>query len=493
MKASFPWLFRLVLMLLGSLSLPTFAAERPNILFVLTDDQGWPTLGCYGSNRVATPRLDRFASEGVRFTQAYAMPQCTPTRAALMSGQHTARTGMWHVLPWYGLPWAPVEEPVWREQYPREWPTLPKALRAAGYRTGMGGKWHLTTGPDGGYDSLKPAAGAAYGFDYVAPPGATTANEGDKWVNHLTDAAIGFMRENRERPWFFYLAHHTLHAKFSAPDEMVAAQRTAGAPESGMHNATYLAMIAHLDESFGRLMTALEETQQAEKTLVVFMSDNGGFDTNYALPKPGADETVRLEPATEAFDNAPLRAGKGFPYEGGLRVPCLVRWPGHAKAGAVCETPIHVVDWMPTLLEAAGAPAPDGHALDGVSFGPLLAGQEIAPRALYWHMPLYDLRWAATPCAVIREGDWKLIEYFGDRFDETMQYRRGRHLELFNLRDDLSEARNAAPGQPARAREMSERLHAWLQSSGARVPGENPHFDKARMFEETRVKPAWVR
>jgi uncharacterized sulfatase len=459
------------------------AAPRPNILFILTDDQGWATLGCYGSKKVPTPNLDRLAGEGVRFTDAYVMPQCTPTRAALLTGQHTARNGMWHVIPWYGLPWARMQEPAFREQLPREWPTLPKELRKAGYRTGMAGKWHLTTGADGDYTHLR--AGDAHGFDYVAPRGAGTQNEGDKWVDHLTDSAIGFIREGKDKPWFFYLAHHTLHGVVSAPPELVKKHREAGAPESGMFNATYLAAIEHLDTSIGRLMAALDETKQRENTLIVFLSDNGGLDTNYNTNTNG-----QLTIKTQEFDNAPLRAGKGSPYEGGIRVPCLVRWPASVKAGQVCSTPVHVTDWMPTLLAAAGRDT-GTPACDGINVMPLLRGETLPERPLYFHMPLYDLRWAATPCAVIREGDWKLIEHFGDSFDENLRYQPGRKLELFNLREDLGESQNLASTEKARAEAMSAKLRTWLESIPTPIPGENPHFDAKRQFEETKTKQAW--
>lgn len=470
----------------------SFAAKpRPKILFILTDDQGWATLGCYGSKQVPTPNLDRLASEGVRFTDAYVMPQCTPTRAALLTGQHTARNGMWHVIPWYGLPWARMQEPAFREQLPREWPTLPKLLRKAGYATGMAGKWHLTSGADGDYVQLR--AGDAHGFEFVAPRGPGTQNEGDKWVDHLTDSAISFIRERRETPWFFYLAHHTLHGVVSAPPELVKKHRAAGAPESGMFNATYLAAIEHLDTSIGRLMAALDETKQRENTVVVFLSDNGGLDTNYNTSTSG-----QLEIKTQEFDNAPLRSGKGSPYEGGIRVPCLLRWPASVKAGQTCSTPVHVTDWMPTLLKVAGALAPSDSAkaettFDGTDISPLLRGETLPARPLYFHMPLYDLRWAATPCSVIREGDWKLIEHFGDSFDASLRYQPGRKLELFNLRDDLSESRDLATAEKARAEAMSAKLHAWLKSIPAPIPAENPHFDPYRQFEETKTKQTWNR
>jgi len=474
-------------------SAAAFASEsRPNFLVILTDDQGWPTLGCYGSKLVPTPHLDRLAAGGVRFTDAYVMPQCTPTRAALLTGQHTARNGMWHVIGWYGYPWARIAEPPFREQLPREWPTLPKALKAAGYTTGMAGKWHLTTGADGDYTHLRE--GAAHGFDFVAPRGPGSQNEGDKWVDHLTDAAIGFIRGQREKPWFFCLAHHTLHGVVSAPEELVKKHRAAGAPESGKFNATYLAAIEHLDTSIGRLLAALDETGQAENTFVLFLSDNGGVDTLLATPGMSGDPfdgTTPLRVKTQEFDNAPLRSGKGSAYEGGIRVPCLVRWPAVVKAGQDCRTPVHVTDWMPTLLAAAGSTPAKDHLIDGVNLLPLLQGGSIPDRPLFFHMPLYDLRWASTPCAVIREGDWKLIESFGDSFDADLRYRPGRKLELFHLGDDLGETRDLSATEPARAAAMSERLHEWLRSIPATIPGENPHFDPARMLEETKDKQAW--
>ena len=194
--------------------------------------------------------------------------------------------------------------------------------------------------------------------------------------------------------------------------------------------------------------------------------------------------------ANRAFDSAPLRAGKGSPYEGGIRVPCLVRWPASVKAGQVCSTPVHVTDWMPTLLATAGRDT-SAPACDGINLMPLLRGGTLPERPLYFHMPLYDLRWAATPCAVIREGDWKLIEHFGDSFDENLHYQPGRKLELFNLRADLSESQNLASTEKARAEAMSAKLHTWLESIPTPIPGENPHYDPKPQFEETKTKQAW--
>ncbi|MCB1235769.1 MAG: sulfatase [Verrucomicrobiae bacterium] len=483
---------------------PTNGAEKysaipspPNILFILTDDQGWPTLGSYGNERVPTPHLDRLAAEGMRFTDAYVMPQCTPTRAALLTGRHSARSGMWHVIPWYGYPWAPVSEPAFTESLSRESFTVAKGLKTAGYTTACIGKWHLTEARDGNYVALKPESAPFFGFDEApVPPDWSYHKQGDKGVAWLTDRALDFIGRHRDRPWFVYLAHHTIHGPVVAPEEIVAKYRALGAPEAGPHNATYLAAIEILDTGSGRLLEGLERLGEASETLVVFLSDNGGVDTLYdATPfTTGSGKLDRLQIGERQFSNSPLRAGKGSPYEGGIRVPCLVRWPGVVPEGAVNSTPIHVVDWLPTLLEAAGAEIPPSAVVDGQSLVPLLRRSgSLPPRPLFWHLPLYDLRWGATPCAVVREGDWKLIEYFGDRFDRRGNYVPGAALELFNLKSDLGESLNLADTESARAASLRKTLRAWLDSIPAEIPGPNPHRDSDRPFAETKEKQPWNR
>jgi arylsulfatase A len=483
----------LVALLLSATAAPAAQpAARPNVLFILTDDQGWSTLGCYGGTRVATPHLDRLAADGARFTQAYVTPQCTPTRAALLTGQHPARTRMWHVIPWYGYPWAPVAEPAFREHLPRDAFTLAKGLRAAGYVTGMAGKWHLTTNDDGNYVRLTPPAGPHYGFDHVAPPGPGSQNEGDKHVDHLTAEAIKFIDANRARPWFFLLAHHTLHGRVSAPPDLVAKYRANGAPAAGHFNATYLAAVEHLDTSVGRLVAALDERKLRDNTVVVFLSDNGGVGRQYD-PAPfttGGGVLDRLAVGLREYPNDPLRGEKGTLYEGGIRVPCLVRWPGAARAGLVCDAPVQATDWLPTLFEAAGARAPDGYPLDGRSLRPLLTGGTLPERSLYWYAPLYDLRWGATPAAAVRRGPFKLVEHFGDSFDDAGRYRPGRRVELYDLGADRGEATDLAARHPDRVKALRDDLHAFLQSVGAEVPGPNPRHDPTRPFLETRRKPA---
>ncbi|MCR9200878.1 MAG: sulfatase [Planctomycetaceae bacterium] len=468
--------------------------ERPNILFILTDDQGWTTPSCYGNTLVRTPALDRIASEGMRFTDAYVTPQCTPTRASLLTGQHTARNGMWHVIGWYGTPWAPIREPAFRLQLLPQQCRLPHQLKQAGYATGMGGKWHLTNSEHGHYVYLKQKSACLFGFDEVAPAGPGSQNDGDKWVDHLTDCAIDFIERHQSEPWFYYLSHHTLHNRVTAPDALVRRYARQGAPETGLHNATYLAAIEHLDHSVGRLLEKLDELNLSRRTVVVFLSDNGGIDTSFNLPQwddAPLDGSHPLTTKERQFDNAPLREGKGSVYEGGIRVPCLVRWPGEVPAGVTSEVPIHVVDWLPTLLSIAGQPVPDREAEDGVDLTPVLRGGSIPPRALYWYMPLYDLRWKSTPAAVIREGDFKLIEYFGDWYDARHAYHLGQRTELYNLKQDLSEQHNLAQTKPEVARQLRKKLLDWIASVPAEIPTMNPHHDGRRSLLETKERPSW--
>jgi arylsulfatase A-like enzyme len=279
-----------------------------------------------------------------------------------------------------------------------------------------------------------------------------------------------------------------------APKPLVEKYAAKGFPEIGLHNATYLAAIEHLDNSIGRLMTALDDRGLAGNTLVVFLSDNGGIDercnpTPFQSPAP---PPWKLEVDMREYDNAPLREGKGSMYEGGIRVPCIVRWPSVAQAGAVCDTPVHVVDWLPTLLAAAGASTPAKHAVDGLDLRPLLEGRTLAPRGLYWYLPFYEVRWKQTPCAMVRRGDYKLIEFFGDRFDLDGSYQQGRVVELYHLGDDPGEAENLAERMPELAEAMVQELHDWMASVPVPVPGPNSRYEPERGLFETREKPAWL-
>lgn len=445
----------------------TKRSEKPNIVLIFIDDMGWPAITSYGNEHVETVNIDRIASEGMKFTDAYVTPQCTPSRASLMTGQHTARNKMWHVIYGYYYPYARSEEPQFRINLPKEVYILPKALKDNGYVTGMMGKWHLTQNNYGYYTRMFERAKEHYGFDYVDPMTDPSEyhREGDKGVDYLTDLAIDFIEENKDTNFFVYLSHHTIHGKVLAPDDLVKRYLEKGYPEEGVFNATYLAAIEHLDNATGRLLDKLDELDLADETVVMFLSDNGGVDRE--------------------FDNAPLRWGKGSPYEGGIRVPFLVRWPGVIEAGLVCNTPVHVNDIYPTMVEIAGGKMKKDHLVDGKSIVSLIKQEGQWERnTLYWYMPLYDVQWGATPAAVIRKGKYKLISFFHDYVEKEHDFNYipiGR-VELYDLENDIGETNNLVDSLPDLAKEMEQKLYCWIMETGANVPGLNDNYIRDSVY-----------
>jgi len=440
------------------------APRRPNVIFILADDLGYTDLACYGSRYYETPNIDRLASQGIRFTAAYTCgPNCQPTRAALMSGQYGPRTGVYTVgsidrFNWRSRPLRPVDNVT---ELPLEKVTLAQALHGAGYATGMFGKWHLgEKGPyhpgRRGFDEAIVSAGVHFDFktnpEVAYPPGTYLAD-------FLTDKAVDFIRRHKDQPFFLYLPHFAVHAPHQARGDWIAHFKPKP-PVGGHRDPTYAAMIASVDESVGRIVALLDELKLADRTLVIFSSDNGGVG--------GYDrEGIRTEPGIT--DNAPLRGGKGMLYEGGIRVPYIFRWPGRIPEGSTCDQAITSVDLYPTLLEVAGAKRPAGYVLDGVSYARLLTsgGRERLDReAIYWHFPGYlgagPGQWRTLPVSVVRRGDWKLMEFLED----------GR-LELYNTREDIGEKNNLASKMPEKVRQMQEDLHRWRAAVGARMPGPN--------------------
>jgi arylsulfatase A-like enzyme len=436
-------------------------ADRPNVVFILADDLGYTDLASYGSRYNETPHLDRLAKEGVRFTHGYTCgPNCQPTRAALLSGQYGPRTGVYTVghidrFDWRSRPLRPVDNV---QALPLRTVTVAQALKAAGYATGMFGKWHL-----GQRDKRHPArrgfdeAIVSMGrhFDFVTDP-KVEYPKGTYLADFLTDKAIDFVRRHKDGAFFLYLPHFGVHAPHEAKPEWV--KKFKGKPAAGgHHDPTYAAMIASVDESVGRVVAELERLKLSEKTLVIFSSDNGGVG-GYARERLGTKRG-------DVTDNAPLRGGKGMLYEGGIRVPWVFRWPGKVPAGVVCEEPITSVDLYPTLLELAGAKAPAKQPLDGVSVVRVLTGakETLGRDALFWHFPGYlgqgPGRWRTTPAGAIRSGDWKLLEFFED----------GR-LELYNLRDDAGEKKNRKDDNPDLAKSLHAKLLAWRKEIGAPMP-----------------------
>ena len=438
-------------------------AVRPNIVFILVDDMGWADGGCFGSRFYQTPAIDSLARSGVRFTCAYAAcVVCSPTRAALMTGKYPARL---HITEW--IPGEPAPRnsrftlPDWQQHLPLQETTLATALKRLGYATAHIGKWHLGGGEflpqHQGFDTNIAGGETGHPASYFWPYGATNnehrvpglsargGRKGEYLTDQLTDEALKFIEANKERPFYLNFCHYAVHAPLMGKQELIdeAADRPGA---DGQSNKVYYAMLRSVDESVRRIVKKLDDLQLADHTLVVFTSDNGGA-VHFGRP-----------PATS---NSPLRNGKGSAYEGGLRVPLIVKMPGLTRPGTVCDTPVITMDFFPTLLELAGADRSAGRtALDGVSIVPLLRGQSQTPHPeLFWHYPHYWNGGKVSPYGVARVGEWKLI-----RFYET-----GRE-ELYHLNSDLSEEHDLAESNPAKRKELSARLDQWLKEVGAQLP-----------------------
>ncbi len=446
--------------LLLFVSASAFAADKPNIVFILADDLGYTDGSGYGSKYYETPNIDRMAQSGMKFTDGHTCgPNCQPTRAALMSGQYGPRTGIYTVggidrFNWQSRSLRPVDNVT---MLPLDKITIAQSLKNAGYATGMFGKWHL--GEDKphhpaqrGFDEAIVSMGVH--FDFKTNP-KTDYPKDEYLADFLTDKAIDFIRRHKDGPFFLYLPHFAVHAPHEAKKELIEKFKKK-TPVGGHNNPAYAGMIYSVDESVGRVLALLDELKLAENTLVIYSSDNGGVGGYHREGINAGDVT----------DNAPLRGGKGMLYEGGIRVPYVFRWPGKISEGAVCDQPITSVDLYPTLLEVAGAKPPPNYPLDGVSYLKVLTSggkAKLNRDAMYWHFPGYlgagKGSWRTLPGSAIRSGDWKLIEYFEDN-----------RLELYNLRDDLSERNNLAAKMPDKTKELHEKLLAWRREIKAPMP-----------------------
>lgn len=455
----------LAALLLG-LFVPGLAAvepvRRPNVVFVLADDLGARDLGCYGSTFHKTPNIDRLAKDGARFTDFYAAcPVCSPTRASIMTGRYPQRVNITDWLP--GRPDRPdqrLKRPVLNQQLPLEEVTVAEALKAAGYRTAHIGKWHLGGegfGPEKqGFDVNVAGDHTGTARSYFAPfrnkagsmPGLENAPEGEYLTDRLTAEAERFITANKGQPFFLYLSHYAPHTPLRAKPETLAKYK--GQPVHGRQShPAYAAMLESVDESVGRLVKALEDLKLSDNTIVIFTSDNGGLATLEGMP---------FAPT----NNAPYREGKGYLYEGGIRDPLIVKWPAAVKPGSTVGQLACSIDFFPTLADACGARADDRR--DGVSLLPALKGGRLADRALYWHYPHYANQ-GSKPGGAVREGDYKLIEFYED----------GRR-ELFDVRKDPSESRNLIAEKPAVANALAAKLDAWRKDVGAKMPTPNPDY-----------------
>lgn len=458
-------------------------SRKPNIIFALIDDMGWKDLGCYGSEFYETPNLDQLAEEGIRFTDAYAAcPVCSPTRASIMSGKYPANVG---VTDWIGAhAKGKLIDAPYIDHLPLSEKSIATSLKEGGYDTWHVGKWHL--GPKEYYPQHHGfdvnVAGCHFGSPYngfFSPYGMEhlpEGPEGEYLTDRLTDEAISLIKNKSDKPFFLNLSHYAVHTPIEAPQELIEKYQQKAAALGldqqepfvlGEHFPTehkkneqvtrrviqsdpaYAAMVENLDTNMGRIFKALDEIGEAENTIIIFTSDNGGLATAEGSPTC----------------NAPLNEGKGWMYEGGVREPLIVKWPGVIQSGTVTDVPVTSPDFYPTILEMAGLPLNPEQHQDGISITPVLKSESKLDReAIYWHYPHYGNQ-GGTPGSSMRMGDYKLIEFFED----------GR-VELYNLREDVSEERDLAREMPELAKEMQQKLQTWRESVGGLLPEKNPDY-----------------
>lgn len=463
------------------ISMTSHAETRPNIVLFLIDDLGWRDLSCQGSTFYRTPHIDRLAQQGARFTDAYAAcAVCSPTRAAILTGKYPARLLLTDWLPsgrWN--PKAKLREGRFVRALPVEEVTLAEALREAGYRTASIGKWHLGSEPFSlpehhGFDinigGNGNGAPGDYFFPYQGDWKIPTTGLRAKWnvladgkpgqylTDRLTDEAVKFIQDSRDQPFFLYFPHYGVHTPLQAKQQMIA--RYEQVPEGDRQGKpVYAAMVESIDQSVGRVLATLKELSLLDNTVVIFTSDNGGF--------------------YKATSNAPLRANKGAYYEGGIRVPLIVKWPGVIEPGQIIDEPVTSSDLYPTCLAAAGESQRPNQHCDGVNLLPLFRGQESLGRdAIFWHYPHYNRHPSSVPSSVIRKGDWKLIESFDPK-----------GIELYNLDEDLSESRNLATQKPELVNQLRQQLDAWRRDVDAEMMRPNPDYDpEVRMPNTSKRK-----
>lgn len=471
---------------------PVFATS-PNIVFILVDDLGQRDLGCYGSTFYETPNIDRLAKEGAKFSDAYAAcPVCSPTRASILTGQWPQRVGITDYIGPSNSPeqWdrntrllpAPYEK-----RLALEMPNLAKAMKRRGYTTFFAGKWHLGSedyypehqGFDqnlGGFESGGPYRGKKY-FSPYNNPRLTDGPEGEHLPDRLATETAQFIETHSDRPFLAYLSFYSVHTplmsrpdleeKYRAKRERLGLKEQWGREHERdvrliQEHAVYAGMIEAMDQAVGKVLAKLEELKLADKTLVILTSDNGGLSTSEGWPT----------------SNLPLRGGKGWMYEGGIRVPLLIRWPGVVKPGVTISTPVSSPDYFATLLEAAELKVEPEQVMDGVSLMPVLRGDELPERALFWHYPHYGNQGGA-PSAAIRRGRYKLIEWIED----------GR-VELYDLEKDIGEQQDLSKDQTTRVVNLQNELKEWQKAVGARFPVPNPTYDPGQPSGRAAVRPA---
>ncbi|MCL4146467.1 UNVERIFIED_CONTAM: hypothetical protein GTU68_008792 [Idotea baltica] len=470
---------------------PTQKVRKPNFVFILVDDLGWKDIGCFGSTFYETPNVDQLAATGMRFTDAYAAcPVCSPTRASIMTGKYPARIRVTDWIPGrqarkFIEPHAVLSSRPFELQVALEEETIAEALKEANYTTFFAGKWHLgedslywpeNQGFDinkGGHSKGSPPGGY---FSPYTNPRLESGPKGEYLTDRLGDESVEFLESVGENPFLLYLSFYTVHNPMQGKESLIAkyqgksdalgntkedrfvydkpwmskaAQKGNWRERMVQDLPVYASMVESMDTNVGRVLDKLKELGMEENTVVIFMSDNGGLATSEGSPTT----------------NLPLRAGKGWLYEGGIREPMIIRWPGKTAPGSVSQTPVTSTDFYPTMLEMAGLPMKPEQHQDGVSLVPLLTKAATIERDIFWHYPHYSNQ-GDRPGGAIRSGNYKLIERF-----ETGQ------LELFDLENDLGETKDLAEEMPEKVQELHQKLLAWRKSVNAEMMDENPEYD----------------
>ena len=439
---------------------------RPNFLFILADDLGWSQVGCYGSTFYETPNIDGLAREGMRFTDAYAAcPVCSPTRASIMTGKYPARLHLTDFIAGGRFPYEKYNQPKWQKYLPLEEVTIAEVLKTAGYATASFGKWHLSI-------DKKPPRSLPFnpdkqGFDeyfVTYKPSSKTDPESDAHnVKAITQKSLEFMERHKDESFLLYVTHNTIHAPVMGKKKLVQKYKNKPGSDLPQNNPFLGAMIEELDNSTGRLLKKLDELKIADKTSVIFFGDNGGLERD-------AKQT-------------PLRSGKANLYEGGIREPLIVRWPGVVTPSSTCSEPVTSVDFFPTFQEIAGVKDEVKKSVDGISLLPLLAQKDgLNRRAIYWHYPHYHSS-SIGPGGVVRAGDFKLIEWYDDSICGP-----GNELELYNLKEDIGEQNNLAKKMPDKTSELKNMLSSWRSKVNAQMLTPNPNYNPKKARKSNKQK-----
>lgn len=459
-------------------------SKGPNIIFILADDMGWADLPAYGNKFNEAPNLDQLVRDGKRFTNAYAAcPVCSPTRASIMTGQYPARVGIIDFITGHWRPYEKVTVPINRTQYlPGNLKTIGNIMKEAGYATGYFGKWHLGSKPENhptnfGFDVAEEYVGGGFYHSKFKPALKVKPKE-QRLSEILTDMGIDFINKNKNNPFFLFLAHYDVHVQLDADTVLIEKYLNKKRVPDYPCNAVYAAMIEHVDRSVGRIVNTVDSLGLSNNTVILFFSDNGGLKMRF-------DKIVLLEKSKRyvyegdslayiASSNYPLRREKGTIYEGGIREPMIIKWPGKVEGGSISDALISSVDFYPALASLAGVDMPAGQVVDGTSFiDEILEGKDQnKERAIFWHYPVYH---HDVPASAVRQGDWKLIH---NLVDNT--------VELYNLKNDIGESQELSKVYPDKARELSALLDQWREDVGARLPVPNPDFDESKRHQWAR-------